>query len=279
MRTDTLKNEVAVITGGGGVLCSVMARALAQQGAKVVVMSRKQENADAAAKEIREISDTVLALACDVLDRESLLTANQAIRDTFGPCTVLVNGAGGNHPDGNTSQEFLSSQALADGERNFFDLGIDGFSFVFNTNLIGVVQATQVFARDMAEAGRGSVINISSMSAYAPLTKVAAYSAAKAAVNNFTSWLAVHLSQVGVRVNAIAPGFFLTRQNKDLLTHPDGSYTARGGKVIEHTPLGRFGNPEELTGTLLWLADPAQSGFVTGVVVPVDGGFNAYSGV
>ncbi|HAR65769.1 MAG TPA: D-mannonate oxidoreductase [Lentisphaeria bacterium] len=274
-----LENEVAVVTGGGGVLCSVMARELAARGAKVVVMSRKQENADAAADAIREVSDDVLAIAADVLDRDSLLDANEKTREAFGPCTLLVNGAGGNHPDGNTAMEFLQQEDLTNGTRTFFDLGCEGFSFVFDTNMIGVVQATQVFARDMAATGHGSVINVSSMSAFSPLTKVAAYSAAKAAVNNFTQWLAVHLSGTGVRVNAIAPGFFLTRQNKDLLTNPDGSYTARGGKVISQTPMGRYGKPEELLGTLVWLADQTQSGFVTGVVVPVDGGFNAYSGV
>lgn len=277
-----LKNEVAVVTGGGGILCSTMARALAACGAKVAILDLRAENAKKVADEITADGGIAAGFACNVLERASLEQAREQVTAAFGPCTILVNGAGGNHPKGTTSKEYLTREDLtnkAEGVTTFFDLAPEGIQFVFNLNFLGTLLPTQVFARDMALAGRGNVLNISSMNAFKPLTKIPAYSAAKAAVSNFTQWLAVHFSQTGVRVNAIAPGFFLTDQNRGLLTTADGGMTARGQTIIAHTPQRHYGTPEDLLGAMLWLLSDRASGFVTGQVIAVDGGFSAFSGV
>ncbi|MBT3376134.1 MAG: SDR family oxidoreductase [Lentisphaerae bacterium] len=277
-----LTDKVAVVTGGGGVLCGCMAKALGECGAKVAVLDLREEAAQAVADEIKAAGGTAIGIACSVLDRASLEGALDTLKAAFGPCDILINGAGGNHPKGTTSKEHLYKEDLdspAEGVTTFFDLDPKGIEFVFGLNFLGTLLPTQVFTRDMAEGGSGVVINISSMNAFTPLTKIPAYSAAKAAVSNFTLWLSVHLSKVGIRVNAIAPGFFLTDQNRSLLTNEDGSMTPRGQTIIEHTPMGCYGDPSDLLGALLWLSSDAGSGFVTGTVVAVDGGFNAFSGV
>jgi len=277
-----LKDKVAVVTGGGGVLCSCMAKALGECGAKVAVLDLREEAARAVADEIKAAGGSAIGIACSVLERASLEAALTTMKEVFGPCDILINGAGGNHPKGTTSKERLYREDLVapqEGVTTFFDLDPKGIEFVFGLNFLGTLLPTQVFTRDMAEAGAGVVINISSMNAFTPLTKIPAYSAAKAAVSNFTLWLSVHLAEVGIRVNAIAPGFFLTDQNRSLLTNEDGSMTPRGQTIIEHTPMGRYGDPSDLLGALLWLSSDTGAGFVTGTVVAVDGGFNAFSGV
>ena len=277
-----LKNQVAVVTGGSGVLCSCMAKALVACGARVAVLGRNAEKAEGVAAGIRGQGGEALSFSCDVLDRERLDEVRAGIEAAFGPVTILVNGAGGNHPRGTTSCEQLHKAELEnppEGFVSFFDLDPAGIQYVFNLNLIGTLLPTQVFTRGMVDQGGGVVINIASMNSFKPLTKIPAYSAAKAAVNNFTQWLAVHLAPVNIRVNAIAPGFFLTDQNRTLMTNADGSLTARGNKILTHTPMARFGDPGDLIGTLLWLVSDKAAGFVTGTVIPVDGGFSAYSGV
>ena len=276
-----LKGKVAVVTGAGGVICSVLAKALAAAGAKVALLDRTVEKAEEAAAEIRAEGGIARGYYANVLDLNSLKMAEAAVKEAFGDCDILVNGAGGNNPKGTTSKEFLCPEDLknhVEGLKTFFDLDPAGVGFVFNLNFLGTLLPTQVFARAMAEKGCGSIINISSMNAFTPLTKIPAYSGAKAAVSNFTQWLAVHFSKVGIRVNAIAPGFFLTEQNRTLLTNPDGSLTARGNTILAHTPMGRFGVPEDLTGALLFLVDESSS-FINGVVLPIDGAFSTFSGV
>ncbi len=280
--TVDLSGEVAVVTGGGGILCSCMAQALAESGAKVAVTDLRKESADKVAEKIRTAGGLAEGFACNVLDKGSLEQCNSDVEKTFGSATILVNGAGGNHPKGTTTREYLLPEDLQNaiaGITTFYDLDPKGIEFVFNLNFLGSLLPTQVFTRAMAKAGRGCVINISSMNAFTPLTKIPAYSGAKAAVSNLTQWLAVHFSKVGIRVNAIAPGFFLTEQNRALLTKDDGALTPRGTTILAHTPMGRFGSANDLTGTLLWLCSERASGFVTGTVIPVDGGFNAFSGV
>ena len=277
-----LQGKVAAVTGGGGILCSVMAEALAACGARVAVLDLRLEAAEKVATGINKAGGEALGLACNVLELDSLKAANQAIEAAYGPVDILINGAGGNHPKGTTSREQLLRADLdhkAEGFVSFFDLDPAGIQFVFNLNFLGTLLPTQVFTRGMAGSNGGVVINISSMNAFKPLTKIPAYSAAKAAISNFTQWLAVHLAPVNVRVNAIAPGFFLTDQNRALLTNADGSLTARGDKIKEHTPMGKFGEPADLLGALLWLVSEPGAGFVTGAVVPIDGGFSAFSGV
>jgi NAD(P)-dependent dehydrogenase (short-subunit alcohol dehydrogenase family) len=273
-------NKVVVITGGGGVLCSVMAESLADQGARIAVLDLKQENAQRVADNIKSKGGQAIGIACNVLEVESLRAAHKSVVETYGSCDILINGAGGNHPKGTTSNPFLQPGDLdtANELKTFFDLDPEGIKFVFDLNFIGTLLPTQVFAKDMVGRKGACIINISSMNAFRPLTKIPAYSGAKAAVSNFTQWLAVHFSKAGIRVNAMAPGFFLTDQNRTLLPQPDGSLTARGNTILEHTPMNRFGTPEDLIGTLLWLCGEG-SAFVTGVVVPIDGGFSAYSGV
>jgi NAD(P)-dependent dehydrogenase (short-subunit alcohol dehydrogenase family) len=276
-----LAGKTAVVTGGGGVLCGCMAKGLAECGAKVVVADLREEAAQQVVDEIVAAGGQAMAVACNVLERDSLDAANANIEAEFGPVDILVNGAGGNHPKGTTSKEYLDVADLDkdDDTVTFYDLDPDGVSFVFGLNFLGTLLPTQAFTKKMAVAGKGVIINISSMNAFTPLTKIPAYSGAKAAVSNFTQWLAVHMSRVGVRVNAIAPGFFLTDQNRALLTTDDGSLTPRGSTINGQTPLGRFGQPEDLLGALLWLVSDNAAGFVTGTIVPVDGGFSAFSGV
>ena len=277
-----LKGKTAVVTGGGGILCSSMARALAACGAKVAILDLNLDSAKAVADAIIKEGGTAMGLSANVLEKESLEEARKAVVAAFGTCDILINGAGGNNPKGTTAKEFATKDDLlnpVEGQRSFFDLDPQGISFVFNLNFIGTLLPTQVFAADMAKGNGGTIINISSMNAFRPLTKIPAYSGAKAAISNFTMWLATHMAKVGIRVNAIAPGFFLTNQNRTLLTNEDGSLTPRGNTILSHTPMGRFGEPEDLLGTLLWLVDDKASGFVNGTVIPVDGGFSAFSGV
>lgn len=279
---ENLRGKVAVVTGGGGILCGAMARELGRLGVKVAVLNRSEDKALKVADEINQAGGTALGIACNVLDQASVLAAQAVITEKFGPCDILINGAGGNDPRGVTRKETLQLEDLTcqdAGVRTFFDMEIAGFDYVFQLNFMGTFIPSQIFAKQMAGREGVTIINISSMSAPCPMTKVPAYSAAKAAINNFTQWMAVHMAEAGIRVNAIAPGFFLTEQNRTLLTNPDGSYTARAEKIVTHTPMRRFGQPEDLLGTLVWLADDRMSGFVTGIVVPVDGGFMAYSGV
>ena len=266
-----LKDKVIAITGGGGVLCGTMAKALAQAGAKIAVLDLIEAAANKVADQIRSDGGRAVAVKCDVLDKKSLEAARKKSNSEFGQIDILINGAGGNKKEATTSPDL-----------SFFDLPAEAVRFVFELNFLGTLLPSQVFGREMAESGGGVILNISSMCALQPLTKVAAYSAAKAAVSNFTQWLAVHLCQnysKDIRVNAIAPGFFLTEQNRFLLTdEKSGELTARGKTIIDHTPMGRFGWPEELIGTVMWLLSDAAK-FVTGIVVPVDGGFSAFSGV
>lgn len=277
-----LTGKVAVVTGGGGVLCGEFAKALAACGAHVAVLDLKQENAEQVAIAIQAEGGSAIGLSANVLERDSLEQAREIISKKWGGCDILINGAGGNHPKGTTSKEWLEKEDVLHADPNvttFFDLDPKGIEFVFNLNFLGTLLPSQVFAKDMIDKKGATIINISSMNAFTPLTKIPAYSAAKAAVSNFTQWLAVHLSKVGIRVNAIAPGFFLTQQNHALILNSDGSYTARGKKIVAGTPMDRLGKTEELVGTLLWLVSEEGASFVTGVVIPVDGGFSAYSGV
>ncbi len=276
-----LKDKVAVVTGAGGVLCSGFAEVIAECGAKVAVCDLRLDAAKVVADRICANGGQAVAVEMNVLDRESVQRGRDLIAEKFGTCDILLNGAGGNNPKGTTTKEYLDPEDI-DGKDDlvtFFDLDPKSIEFVFNLNFLGTLIPTQVFAKDMAKKEGAVILNVSSMNAFRPLTKIPAYSGAKAAVSNFTQWLAVHFSKVGIRVNAIAPGFFVTNQNKNMLINPDGSLTPRSQKIISHTPMGRFGTTDDLTGTLLWLLDNNSSGFVNGVVVPVDGGFAAYSGV
>ena len=277
-----LSGKTAVVTGGGGILCSNFAKVLAECGAKVAILDLRKEAADKVAEEINAAGGKAIGVGANVLDAESLKAARETVNSRLGPCDILINGAGGNNPKGTTTKDYLFKEDLeskAEGVMTFFDLDQKGIEFVFNLNFLGTLMPTQAFAKDMINQAGAVIINISSMNAFCPLTRIPAYSGAKAAISNFTQWLAVHFSKVGIRVNAIAPGFFLTDQNRTLLTKEDGSYTERAGKIINMTPMGRFGKDEELVGTLLWLVSNEASGFVNGTVIPVDGGFSAYSGV
>ena len=277
-----LNGKVAVVTGGGGVLCSTFAQALAKCGAKLAILDIRKEQADRVAEDINNFGGTAIGVEANVLKKESLEKAHKIIKKELGSCDILLNGAGGNHPKGTTTKEYLYPEDVGhsrDDLVTFFDLDSEGVQFVFNLNFIGTLLPTQVFSKDMIDKDDTVIINVSSMNAFTPLTKIPAYSAAKSAVSNFTEWLAVHMSKVNIRVNAIAPGFFLTDQNRSLLMNEDGSFTERAEKILAQTPVERFGKPEELVGTLLWLVDRGASGFVNGTVIPVDGGFSAYSGV
>ena len=274
-----LTGKVAVVTGGAGVLCSEFVRALAQCGAKVAILNRTLSKAEALAEEVRAAGGEAAAVQVDVTNTASVQAAHEEVLKIYGKCDILINGAGGNNPRANTDMEYFMPGDIESDAKSFFDLDEEGFRFVMDLNFVGTLLPTQAFARDMVGREGCTILNISSLSGYAPLTKVAAYSGAKAAISNFTQWLAVHFSKVGIRVNAIAPGFFSAEQNRTLLWNPDGTPTARANKILSSTPMGRFGNPEELLGALLFLVDEKASSFVTGVVIPVDGGFNAYSGV
>lgn len=279
---NSLKGKVAVVTGGGGVLCASFAKTLAAQGCKVAVLDLNEAAAEKCAQEIVADGGQAIAVACNVLDIESMKKARDIINEKLGKCDILLNGAGGNNPKGTTTKDTLEKIDLIQKDENiktFFDLDADGISFVFNLNFLGTLIPTQVFAKDMAEREKGTIVMVTSMNAYRPLTRIPAYSAAKAAVKNFTEWMAVHFAPLGIRVNAIAPGFFSTKQNKSLLWNEDGSATERTEKILAATPMNRFGEPQELAGTLLFLCDEEYSGFITGVNIAVDGGFNAYSGV
>jgi len=276
----SLEGKVAVVTGAGGVLCGMFAKTLAAAGAKVALLDLNEEKAKEYAKEIKEAGGLAIAYKANVLDKDSLLKVHEQVKKDLGLCDILLNGAGGNHKNANTDKEYFCAGDELDKEVvSFFDLEEKGVEFVFQLNFMGTLLPTQVFAKDMIGRKECSIINISSMNAYTPLTKIPAYSGAKAAISNFTQWLAVHFSKENIRVNAIAPGFFVTAQNQNLLFDADGNPTDRARKIIEATPMGRFGKAEELNGSLLYLLNEKMSGFVTGVVIPVDGGFSAYSGV
>ena len=268
-----LSEKIAVITGAGGVICSEFAKALASCDAKVALLDINEE---AAKKYADEIGENAIAIKCNCLDKSSIAEAKKIINDKWGKVNFLINGAGGNNPKATTDNEYMTPEL--DGVKDFFALDESGLKFVFDLNITSAFLVTQVFAADMVKTG-GNIINISSMNAYRPLTKIPAYSAAKAGISNFTEWLAVHFAPCNIRCNAIAPGFFVTNQNKALLFNEDGTPTARTGKILAATPMKKFGEVKDLIGCLLWLADDCASGFVTGTVIPVDGGFSAYSGV
>ena len=279
LNTD-LSGKVAVVTGAGGVLCSAFAKVLARAGAKVALLDRNFEAANGFAAEINEEGSFAKAYACDVLDKDVCYAVADQVLSDLGPCDILLNGAGGNNPRATTDKEYFEVGDIEGETKSFFDLDKSGVEFVFNLNFIGTLIPTQAFARQMVDREGCNILNISSMNAYTPLTKIPAYSGAKAAVSNFTQWMAVHFSKVGIRVNAIAPGFFAGKQNHALLFNPDGTPTARTGKILAATPMGRFGDSEkELAGAVLFLLNNDAAGFITGVTLPIDGGFSAYSGV
>ena len=269
-----LSDKIIAVTGAGGAICGEFARALAACGAKVALLDI---NFDAAKKIADEIGENAIAVRCDCLNKDSIIAAKENIEESFGKVNFLINGAGGNNPRATTDNETMSPETDTE-IKNFFKLEKSGIKFVFDLNITTAFLVTQVFAEDMVRTG-GNIINISSMNAYRPLTKIPAYSAAKAGISNFTQWLAVHFAPCNIRVNAIAPGFFVTNQNRALLYNEDGTPTARTGKILAATPMKKFGEIDDLLGALLWLADDTASGFVTGTVIPVDGGFAAYSGV
>ncbi len=274
-----LHGKTAVVTGAGGVLCSVFSKALAAAGAKVALLDLNLEAAEKVAAEIAADGGEAKAFRVNVLDRAALEACHEQVLAALGKCDILINGAGGNNPRATTDKEYYETGDLDAATKSFFDLKQEDVGFVFDLNFLGALLPTQVFARDMLGRKGCSILNISSMNAYTPLTKIPAYSGAKAAISNFTQWLAVHFVKEGIRVNAIAPGFLSTNQNRTLLWNPDGTPTARTGKILAATPMGRFGEPEELVGAVLFLLDEKAASFITGVVIPIDGGFSAYSGV
>lgn len=274
-----LNGKVAVVTGGAGVLCREFAKALALCGAKVVIAGRTLSKAEAVAEEICGEGGEAIAVQIDVTNKESVKAAHEEVLSKYGKCDILINGAGGNHPRATTDHEYYEAGDIDADTKSFFDLDDEDVEFVFNLNFIGTLLPTQEFAKDMLGRKGCTILNVSSMNAYTPLTKIPAYSGAKAAISNFTQWLAVHFSKEGICVNGIAPGFFSTEQNKKLLWNEDGTPTARTNKILNATPMGRFGEPSELLGALMFLVDEKAASFVTGIVIPVDGGFSAYSGV
>ena len=274
-----LTGKVAVVTGAGGVLCGMFAKTLAEAGAKVAVLDLNEEAAQAVADEITAAGGQAKAYKANVLEKDSLEEVHSKVLSDLGPCDILVNGAGGNNPRATTTKEYFERGDIEADTVSFFDLDQKGVEFVFNLNFIGTLLPSQIFAQDMIGREGCNILNVSSMNAFTPLTKIPAYSAAKAGISNFTQWLAVHFAPCNIRCNAIAPGFFVTNQNRNLLYNADGTPTARTGKILAATPMNKFGEISDLTGALLWLADDRASGFVTGTVIPVDGGFSAYSGV
>ena len=278
LNTD-LSGKVAVVTGAGGVLCSAFSKTLARAGAKVALLDLNFDAAKAFADEINAEGGIAKAYSCNVLDKAICEEVAKEVEKDFGPCDILVNGAGGNNPKATTDKEYFEIGDIDADTKSFFDLDAEGVGFVFNLNFLGTLIPTQSFAKQMVGREGCNILNISSMNAYTPLTKIPAYSGAKAAISNFTQWLAVHFSRVGIRVNAIAPGFFSTKQNAKLLWNDDGTPTARTGKILAATPMGRFGESAELDGALLFLLNNDAASFITGIVIPVDGGFSAYSGV
>ena len=278
LNTD-LTGKVAVITGAGGVLCSAFAKTLARAGAKVALLDLNYEAANGFADEITAEGGIAKAYECNVLNKDICSAVAEQVEKDLGKCDILINGAGGNNPRATTDKEYFEIGDIDADTKSFFDLDADGVGFVFNLNFLGTLIPTQCFAKQMVGREGCNILNISSMNAFTPLTKIPAYSGAKAAISNFTQWLAVHFSKVGIRVNAIAPGFFSTKQNAKLLFNEDGTPTARTGKILAATPMGRFGEASELDGSLLFLLNNEAAGFITGVVLPVDGGFSAYSGV
>ena len=273
------KDKVVVITGAGGILCSEIAKEYAKHGAKIAVLDLNLEAAEKVAAEIVKDGGVAKAYKVNCLDKENMEQARVEINKDLGKCDLLVNGAGGNNPKGTTTNDYFDMADVENPDvKSFFDLDGSGVDFVFKLNFLATFLTTQVFAKDMVEKG-GNIINISSMNAFRPLTRIPAYSGAKAAVSNFTQWLAVHFAPCNIRCNAIAPGFFVTNQNRALLFNKDGSPTARTGKILAATPMKKFGEVSDLIGALLWLASDEASGFVTGSVIAVDGGFAAYSGV
>jgi NAD(P)-dependent dehydrogenase (short-subunit alcohol dehydrogenase family) len=277
LRRFDLSGKVAAITGGGGELCGTMAEALGRMGVSVAVLDIQLEKAEARAQSVRKAGGAAVAFRCDVIDVAEVKQCYETVSRLWGPPDFLVNGAGGNDPRGSTAEEFQDAVPSSGSAQSFFDLDPAGFRHVFDLNFFGTFLVTQAFSRGMVAKGRGAIVNISSLSAFKPLTKVAAYSAAKASVSNFTQWLAVHFSHTGVRVNALAPGFFLTEQLRFLhFDQKTGQPSPRAQKVIAHTPMGRYGDPDDLIGALIWLLSDGSK-FVTGAVVPVDGGFSCYS--
>ena len=274
-----LSDKTAVVTGAGGVLCSMFAKVVAACGAKVALLDLNLEAAQTFADDITESGGQAKAYKANVLDKAVMEEVHQQVLADFGPCDILINGAGGNNPRATTTKEYYFPGDIDKDLVTFFNLDDAGVQFVFNLNFLGTLIPTQVFAKDMVERPGCNILNVSSLNAFTPLTKIPAYSGAKAAISNFTQWLAVHFSKVGIRVNAMAPGFFVTKQNEKMLYNDDGTPTPRTDKILAATPMGRFGKSEELVGTLLYLLSNDAAGFVTGVVIPVDGGFSAYSGV
>jgi NAD(P)-dependent dehydrogenase (short-subunit alcohol dehydrogenase family) len=275
-----LNNKVCAITGGGGIIGTAICEALASAGVKIAILDRREEVAVKLAADLSSAYKVhCIGLVCDVLDKNALILASAKVEEILGPVDILINGAGGNSPDATTKQEEVNSFNLDKLEETFFGLKMEAFQKVFDLNFIGTVLPSMVFGEKMVRRGNGNILNISSMNAYRALTKIPAYSAAKASVNNFNEWLAVHFAKTGVRVNAIAPGFFLTNQNRFLLTdEKTGALTPRGNKIIANTPMGKFGEPEDLQGAVLFLVSDISK-FVTGICIPVDGGYNAFGGV
>ncbi|MDD6808069.1 MAG: SDR family oxidoreductase [Oscillospiraceae bacterium] len=275
--THTYKDKVVVITGAGGVLCGDMARAYAKAGAKVAALDRNEDAVKALADEMKSEGYICEGYKANVLDAEELENIHKKVLSDLGPCDILINGAGGNNPRATTDNEY--QHEAKEGQKTFFDLSSEDVDFVFKLNFQGTLLPTQTFAKDMVKRGNGNILNISSMNAYIPLTKIPAYSGAKAAISNFTQWLATHFAGTGIRVNAIAPGFLVSKQNQALLFNPDGTPTARSEKILNSTPTGRFVKSEELLGGVFFLTDDEAASAVTGVILPIDAGFSAYSGV
>lgn len=277
-REISFEGKVVVVTGAGGLICGKIAEEFAQAGAKVALLDLNKDAAQAYVDTIEAAGGTAKAYEANVLDLEVLEGVREQVNADLGTCDILINGAGGNNARANTDNEFHETD-LPEGTKTFFDLDKSGIEFVFNLNYLGTLLPTQVFAKDMINKEGANIINISSMNSFTPLTKIPAYSGAKAAISNLTQWLAVHFSKVGIRCNAIAPGFLVTNQNRDLLFNEDGTPKERAEKILRNTPMGRFGETDEMVGSVFFLASNELASFVNGVILPIDGGFAAYSGV